>query len=135
MAAQHFGRFAEAGDSSMTLLRRRSIAPISVEAKPFGARNRKFESIPLQQTVRLSPDFPSAPEKARVFRHCRDQAGQHGRQRRTKLGDIAPQRGSVSAGRNSSTAVADAARDGGALASSEVEVPRGLAMSALSSVP
>src|SRR6516164_7477060 len=36
MAAQHLDRFAEAGDCSMTRLRRESIAPISVEAKPLG---------------------------------------------------------------------------------------------------
>src|SRR6516162_2336417 len=59
MAAQHLDRFAEAGDCSMTRLRRESIAPISVEAKPLGARNRKFESSSLQRGVcELSPRSP-----------------------------------------------------------------------------
>jgi hypothetical protein len=41
-------------------------------------RNRKFESIPLQQRVRLSPDFARVPDKARVFRQFGDDAGRHG---------------------------------------------------------
>src|SRR6516162_9534836 len=38
--------------------------------RSFKARNGKFESSSLQQTVRLSPDFALVPGKARVFRQC-----------------------------------------------------------------
>jgi hypothetical protein len=68
-------------------------------------RNRSFESISLQQTVRLSPDFASVPGKTRVFRHFGGRAGRQRRQRRAKPSNIAPRRGSVSVGRYSSTAV------------------------------
>jgi len=34
------------------------------EPNPYRARNRKFESISLQQTVRLSPDFAFVPRKS-----------------------------------------------------------------------
>ena len=34
----------------------------------------KFESSPLQQTVRLFPDFAFVPGKARVFRQCGEDA-------------------------------------------------------------
>ena len=64
----------------------------------------KFESIPLQQTVRLSPDFPFVPGKVQVFRQCGDEARQYGRQRRARSSNIAPRSGSVSVGRYSSTA-------------------------------
>src|SRR5215831_20793455 len=69
------------------------------------ARNRKFESTPLQQTVCLSPGFASVPGKTRVFRHFGGRAGRQRRQRRTKPSNIAPKRGGVSVGRYSSTAV------------------------------
>jgi hypothetical protein len=39
----------------------------------------KFESIPLQQTVRLSPDFASVRDKARGFRQFEDYAGRQDR--------------------------------------------------------
>jgi hypothetical protein len=56
----------------------------------------KFESISLQQTVRLSPDFAFVPRKARVFRQFEDYAGRRGRQRRAKPHNIEPTSGSVS---------------------------------------
>src|SRR5215831_5181913 len=77
----------------------------SFESVAYLARNYKFESIPLQQTVCLSPDFASVPGKTQVFRHCGGRAGRQRRQRRAKPGNIAPRRGSVSVGRYSSTAV------------------------------
>ena len=79
-------------------------------------RNWKFESIPLQQTVRLSPDFAFVPRKARVFRQFEDYAGRRGRQRRSKPHNIEPTSGSVSVELYSSTAVLlDAVREiGGA---------------------
>ena len=52
---------------------------------PF-ARNRKFESISLQQTVRFSPEFASAREKAAVFRGCAGGRGWCGRERRATPG-------------------------------------------------
>ena len=64
----------------------------------------KFESISLQQTVRLSPDFAFVPRKARVLRRCGDVAGQYGRQRRERSSNIALRSGSVSIGRYFSTA-------------------------------
>src|SRR6516165_254490 len=64
----------------------------------------KFESISLQQTVRLSPDFAFVPRKARVLRRCGDVAGQYGRQRRARSSNIALRSGSVSIGRYFSTA-------------------------------
>ena len=72
---------------------------------PRVARNWNFESSSLQQTVCLSPGFASVPGKARVFRHSCGRAGRQCRQRRAKSSNIAPRRGSVSAGRYSSTAV------------------------------
>ena len=77
----------------------------SFESVAYLARNYKFESTPLQQTVRLSPGFASVPGKTRVFRHFGGDAGVQCRQRRAKPGNIAPRRGSVSVGRYSSTAV------------------------------
>src|SRR5215472_15161180 len=65
----------------------------------------KFESSPLQQTVRLSPDFASVPGKTRVFRHCAGRAGRQCRQRRAKPSNITPSSGGVSVGPYSSTAV------------------------------
>jgi hypothetical protein len=65
----------------------------------------KFESIPLQQRVRLSPDFARVPDKARVFRQFGDDAGRHGRQRRAKPSNIEPRSGSVSVELYSSTGV------------------------------
>jgi hypothetical protein len=65
----------------------------------------KFESISLQQTVHLSPDFASVREKAGIFRHFGRPAGRQRRQRRAKSSNIAPRTGSVSVGRYSSTAV------------------------------
>ena len=76
----------------------------------------KFESISLQQTVRLSPDFTRVSRKAPVFRHFSGDAGRQGRQRRAKPRHIEPRSGSVSVELYSSTAVLpDAAREiGGA---------------------
>jgi hypothetical protein len=48
----------------------------------FVPRYQKFESISLQQTVRLFPDFALVPGKARVFRQCGEDARRRGRQRR-----------------------------------------------------
>ena len=50
------------------------------------SRNRKFESTPLQQTVRFSPEFASAREKAAVFRGCAGGRGWCGRERRATPG-------------------------------------------------
>ena len=72
---------------------------------PISARYYKFESISLQQTVRLSPDFAFVPGKARVLRRCGDEARQYGRQRPAKSSNIALRSGSVSVGRYFSTAV------------------------------
>jgi hypothetical protein len=65
----------------------------------------KFESIPLQQRVRLSPDFASVRDKARVFRQFGGYAGRRGRQRRAKPCNLEPRGGSVSVELYSSTAV------------------------------
>jgi hypothetical protein len=81
----------------------RSLPTSSGKARNL-ARNRKFESSSLQQTVRLSPDFAFVPGKARVLRRCGDEAGQHGRQRRARSSSIALRSGSVSIGRYFSTA-------------------------------
>jgi hypothetical protein len=45
----------------------------------FVLRYQKFESSPLQQTVRLSPDFASVRDKARGFRQFEDHAGRQDR--------------------------------------------------------
>jgi hypothetical protein len=66
---------------------------------------RKFESIPLQQTVRRSPDFASVRDKAPVSRQVGDCTGRQGRQRRAKRRKIAPRSGSVSVEPYFSTAV------------------------------
>jgi len=87
-------------DRGADLIRTKALKPLS-----YLARNWKFESPPLQQTVRLSPDFASAPGKTRVFRHCGGRAGRQRRQRPAKSSNIAPRRGNVSVGRYSSTAV------------------------------
>jgi hypothetical protein len=65
----------------------------------------KFESVSLQQTVRLSPDFAFVPGKARVLRQCGEEARRHGRQRRARSSNIAPSSGSVSVRRYFSTAM------------------------------
>src|SRR5215469_69286 len=65
----------------------------------------KFESIPLQQTVRLSPDFASVPGKTPVFRHFGGHPGLQRRQRRTQPSSVGPNSVGVSVGRYSSTAV------------------------------
>src|SRR5215470_17184370 len=65
----------------------------------------KFESISLQQTVRLSPDFASVSGEAGVFRRFGDHAGRQGRRRRADSRNIAPRSGPVSVGLYSSTAV------------------------------
>ena len=88
-------------------------SPADTPAKPgmlrkstaFVPRYQKFESISLQQTVRLSPDFAFVPGKARVFRQCGDEARRHGRQRRASSSNIALRNATVSVGRNFSTAV------------------------------
>src|SRR5262252_7318100 len=43
-----------------------------------------FESTPLLQTVRLSPDLAAVPGKTRVFRHFGGRAGRPRRPRRAK---------------------------------------------------
>ena len=68
-------------------------------------RNWKFESISLQQTVRLSPDFTRLSEKAPVFRHFGGGAGRQGRERHRGAKQHAKRSASVSVGRYSSTAV------------------------------
>ena len=65
----------------------------------------KFESILLQQTVRLSRDFSFLYRKVGRCRGVRGPGGQHGRQRREGLVNITPIAGNVSVGRYSSTAV------------------------------
>ena len=57
----------------------------SLEILAYRARNRKFESIPLQQTVRLSRDFSCGIEKPAVAAGCAGPARRHGRQRRAGL--------------------------------------------------
>ena len=72
----------------------------------------KFESISLQQTVRLSPDFTRVSGKAPVFRHFGGDAGRQGRERHRGARQHAKRSASVSVGRYSTTAVLpDAARD------------------------
>src|SRR5215813_5260156 len=68
------------------------------------ARNRKFESIPLQQTVRVSPDFALPGRKAGLFRGCAGRNRQRGRERPAWRGDMAPTGGNISVGPNFSTA-------------------------------
>ena len=71
----------------------------------------KFESISLQQTVRLSPDFAFVSRKVPVFRQFREATVWQGRQRRAQPGNIEPKNASVSVGLYSSTAVlSDAVR-------------------------
>jgi hypothetical protein len=65
----------------------------------------KFESIPLQQTVGLSPDFAVVPGKARVLRQFGDEVRPYGRQRRARSSNIILRSGSVSVGRYFGTAV------------------------------
>src|SRR5215469_434444 len=57
-------------DRGTDLIRTKALKPLS-----YLARNWKFESTPLQQTVRLSPGFASVPEKTRAFRHFGGRAG------------------------------------------------------------
>jgi len=52
----------------------------------FLTRDRWFESGSLQQTVRFSPEFASAREKAAVFRGCAGGRGWCGRERRATPG-------------------------------------------------
>jgi len=65
----------------------------------------KFESISLQQTVRLSPDFTRVSGKAPVFRQFGGDAGPQGRERHRGARQPAKRSASVSVGRYSSTAV------------------------------
>jgi hypothetical protein len=107
MSARQYDRFVKDRQMLDDSAERRSIGSVSDKALKsllYLARNWKFESTPLQQTVRLSPDFASVPGKTRVFRHFGGGAGRQRRQRRAKPSNIAPRRGSVSVGRYSSTA-------------------------------
>src|SRR6516165_6551325 len=65
----------------------------------------KFESVSLQQTVRLSRDFSLRYRKAGSCRGVRGPGQAAGRQRRAGLVNITPTAGSISVGRYSSTAV------------------------------
>jgi len=65
---------------------------------------RKFESISLQQTVCLSPDFALPPLKPGVSRGCAGRNRERGRERRAWRGDIASMDGNISVGPNFSTA-------------------------------
>ena len=72
----------------------------------------KFESISLQQTVRLSPNFTRVTGKSPVFLHFGGDAGRQGRERHRGARQPAKRSASVSVGRYSSTAVLPgAARD------------------------
>jgi len=76
---------------------------VSAQSRSSGSgssacRYRWFESISLQQTVRLSPDFALVPGKARVLRRYGGEARQYGRQRRAKSSNIALRSGNVSVG-------------------------------------
>ena len=67
-------------------------------------KNRWFESVSLQRTVCLSPDFASVPGKARVFSHCGGRAGRQRRQRHAGPGNMAPRSDGVSVRQYLSTA-------------------------------
>jgi len=83
-----------------------------MEPKAYRARNRKFESISLQQTVCLSPNFTRVSGKAQVFRHFGGDAGRQGRERHRGAKQHSKRSASVSVGRYSSTAVLpESARD------------------------
>ena len=78
----------------------------------FVPRYQKFESISLQQRVRLSPDFGAVRDKVRVFRQFGGYAGRRGRQRRAKPRNLEPRGGGVSVELYSSTAgLLDAVRE------------------------
>ena len=87
-------------DRGTDLIRTKALKPLS-----YLARNWKFESTPLQQTVGVSPSFSSVRGKARSFRGCAGCLRGAWSQRRAGLGNIAPRGGIVSVGRYSSTAV------------------------------
>jgi hypothetical protein len=78
----------------------------------FVPRYQKFESISLQQTVRLSPDFTRVSGKVPVFRQFGGDAVPQGRERHRGARQPAKRSASVSVGQYSSTAMLpDAARD------------------------
>jgi len=66
-------------------------------------RDRWFESISLQQTVRLSPASAFEGREPRLPRGCPRLAWRPGRQRRAGCFDIVPTGGNISAGPYSST--------------------------------
>src|SRR5215813_13954418 len=68
------------------------------------ARNRKFESIPLQRRVRVSRDFAFPRRKASLFPPVCGAERQRGRERRARQADLVPAGGNISVGPNSSTA-------------------------------
>ena len=72
---------------------------------PYRARNRKFESVSLQRTVRLSREGARRGRKPGFSRGCAGHGRRDGRQRLGSVGDMAPTGDNVSAGPNSSTAV------------------------------
>ena len=74
-------------------------------ARPDLARNRKFESISLQRTVRLSPAPLSKAENLGFPRGCGRLGWRLGRQRRAGCFEIAPTGGNISVEPYSSTAV------------------------------
>jgi hypothetical protein len=83
-------------------------APIAAPVPPPPAaaceRDQWFESILLQQTVRLSRDFAFLYRKAGICRGVRGPGQAVRRQRRVGLVNITPTAGNVSVGRYSSTA-------------------------------
>ena len=83
-------------------------------SRAFVPRYQKFESISLQQTVRLSPGFASVRGKARVFSHYADRAGrQWSAETRKAQQRRAKQRWSLCRAIFLYRSVADGVRDGG----------------------
>jgi len=73
-------------------------------ASKSASRNRKFESTPLQGTVRVSRDIPVLRRKAGLFPRMCGAEQARGRERRAWRGHLAPTGGNISVGPNSSTA-------------------------------
>src|SRR5262249_45365279 len=82
----------------------RGIDPIWGAAREFDFRDEFAADSPLQQTVRVSPDFALLGRKAGLFRGCAGQNRQRGRERPAWRGDMAPMGGNISVGPNFSTA-------------------------------
>src|SRR5215813_6838477 len=78
--------------------------PIWGAAREFDFRDEFAADSPLQQTVRVSPDFALLCRKAGLFRGCAGQNRQRGRERPAWRGDMAPMGGNISVGPNFSTA-------------------------------